>query len=74
MKQITALSREVRKVMKLTAEEIKQKRKEAGMTQEQLAHKLGVAVATIQRWEKGVHRPSPMAARQLWRALKKGKS
>lgn len=45
--------------------EIKQLRRELGLTQEQLAHKLGVTVKTVNRWEMGRAKPSPLALRQL---------
>ena len=41
--------------------EIKQLREKLGLTQEQLAHKLGVTVKTVNRWERGKSKPSPMA-------------
>jgi putative transcriptional regulator len=41
--------------------DIKTIRLENGLTQEKLAHLLGVTVATINRWEMGRHEPSPMA-------------
>jgi putative zinc finger/helix-turn-helix YgiT family protein len=37
----------------LTPEEIRQKRKELGLTQEELAERLSVAEATLSRWENG---------------------
>lgn len=54
----------------MTAEEIKQKRLDKGLTQEQLAHKLGVSVATVQRWEKEHHEPSPMAVKRIQKVLR----
>ena len=36
-----------------------------GWTQEQLAQRLKVSVATVARWEAGVHQPSPMALERL---------
>ena len=45
--------------------EIKQLREKLGLTQEQLAHKLGVTVKTVNRWERGKAKPSPMARRLL---------
>jgi putative transcriptional regulator len=36
-------------------------RKELGLTQQDFATKLGVALPTISRWENRVHRPSPLA-------------
>lgn len=40
-----------------TAERIKRARLRAGLTQEQLAQRVGVAHATVSRWERGVSRP-----------------
>ena len=40
----------------------------AGVTQEELARKIGVSFATVNRWENGHRRPSP-AARRLLRAF-----
>ncbi len=42
-------------------------RKKLGMTQEQLARELGVTVGTVNRWENGRFRPSPLALRGLER-------
>ena len=44
---------------------IKQLREELGLTQEQLAHKLGVTVKTVNRWERGKAKPSSLAAKAL---------
>lgn len=40
-----------------TAERIKQARLRAGLTQEQLAQRVGVASITASRWERGVNEP-----------------
>ncbi len=45
------------KVIKF-AENLKRMRVAAGMTQAQLAQKLGVDQRTVSAWEKGVARPS----------------
>jgi putative transcriptional regulator len=37
------------------------------LTQEQLAHELGVTFGTVNGWENGKHQPSPLAARELLR-------
>jgi len=37
------------------------------LTQEQLAHELGVTFGTVNSWESGRHRPSPLAAKLLLR-------
>ena len=36
-------------------------RKELGLTQQEFATKLGVALPTISRWENRVNNPSPLA-------------
>ena len=36
------------------AENVKQVRSQLKMTQEDLAHELGVSFATVNRWEKGI--------------------
>lgn len=40
-----------------TAERIKRARQNAGLTQEQLAHAVGVASITVSRWERELHEP-----------------
>ena len=50
---------------------IRSLRAEFGVTQEQLAAKLGVAFSTLSRWENGRGNPSPLAIKlieQLCRA------
>ena len=41
------------------ADDIKQLRKQLGLTQEQLGQKLGVAGRVVRRWEGKVHHPDP---------------
>lgn len=48
-----------------TAATMKQFRKAQGWTQQQLAVKLNVAVATVVRWEHGRSAPSNMALDKL---------
>ena len=43
------------------AENLKQVRNHLCLTQEQLAHKLGVSFATVNRWENGSYNPSRLA-------------
>ena len=43
------------------AEKIKQVRKQLKLSQEDLAHELGVSFATINRWENGNFNPSRLA-------------
>lgn len=40
-------------------------RHRTGLTQEQFAARLGVTFPTINRWENGRTKPSPLALRQL---------
>ena len=43
------------------AEELRQLRQQQGWSQEDLARKLGVSFATVNRWENGKTKPSKMA-------------
>ena len=43
---------------------LRELRERMGLTQEKLAPRLGVTLATINRWENGHTRPSPLALRQ----------
>jgi putative transcriptional regulator len=45
--------------------DIKALRKQLGMTQEELAQKLGVSWSTVQRWESNKGRPSNLALQRL---------
>jgi len=38
-------------------EEIRRRRRAMGMTQTDLAHSVGVGLATVSRWEQGLHDP-----------------
>ena len=49
---------------------IKELRKKLGLTQQELADKIGVARVTIARWETGQKKPSNLAKRQLVRLAK----
>ena len=49
----------------MTPAEIKTLREKLGLTQSQLANKIGVNQVTVNRWERGHKRPSPMALNQL---------
>ena len=53
--------------MKNPAKYVKMKRKKLGLTQIQFAKLLGVAFATINRWENGWNDPSPLALKELRR-------
>ena len=50
--------------------DIKSIRERLGLTQEQLANKLGVSWATVARWERGKGEPSPLAQKALEDFLK----
>jgi DNA-binding transcriptional regulator YiaG len=45
----------------MTGPEVRALRRDLGMTQEDLAHELGVTVSTVNRWENGHTRPSRLA-------------
>jgi len=45
---------------------VKEVRRQLGLSQEELAHELGVSFATINRWENGKTMPSKMA-RTVWK-------
>lgn len=51
------------------AEKIKCCRNSKGWTQEYLARQLGVSLNTVQRWELGKTKPSPLAAEKLQNIL-----
>lgn len=52
-------------VRTMTGPEVKALRQNLGMTQEDLAHELGVTVSTVNRWENGHTRPSRLATAGL---------
>jgi putative transcriptional regulator len=47
------------------ADKIRHCRIVKGWTQEQLARNIGVSLNTVQRWESGKTRPSPLAIEKL---------
>ena len=56
---------------------VKEVRRKLGLSQEELAHALGVSFATVNRWENGKTMPSKMA-KTVWkqfcqRQINKGK-
>ena len=53
----------------MTPKELLEMRKTLNLTQQQLAVKLGVAEVTVSRWERGQHRPSKLALKQLKRLV-----
>lgn len=44
---------------------IRELRSKLGLTQEQFAAKVGVTFSTVNRWESGKSKPSPLAMRQI---------
>lgn len=44
----------------MTAKQIQTARRRLNLTQEAFARILGVSYVTVNRWEKGKHRPSPV--------------
>jgi putative transcriptional regulator len=44
---------------------VKEVRRQLGLSQEELAHALGVSFATVNRWENGRTVPSKLAQRQF---------
>jgi len=47
------------------AQMVRELRGRLGLTQEKFAAKVGVAFPTINRWENGRARPSPLALKQI---------
>jgi len=47
------------------AKKIRDLRSKLGLTQEQFAAKVGVTFSTVNRWESGKSKPSPLAMRQI---------
>ena len=45
--------------------QIKSIRKQLGLSQEELAQKLGVSFTSVNRWENGQTKPSKLARRQI---------
>jgi len=45
--------------------DIKELRLKLGLSQEEFAHKLGVTLSTVNRWEKGHFKPSKLALKAL---------
>jgi DNA-binding transcriptional regulator YiaG len=44
---------------------VKTLRQRLGLTQEQFAHRIGVTFASVNRWESGQVKPSPMVRQKL---------
>jgi DNA-binding transcriptional regulator YiaG len=45
--------------------QVKEVRRQLGLSQEELAHALGVSFATVNRWENGKTTPSKLALKQF---------
>jgi len=56
--------------MKQIADKLRHCRVAKEWTQEQLARNIGVSLNTVQRWESGKTRPSPLAAEKLQELFK----
>ena len=50
---------------------VRELRKRTGLTQEKFAAKLGVTFPTINRWENGRTKPSPLAMQKIEELLRK---
>jgi predicted transcriptional regulator len=48
-----------------SADDIRKERQKLGLTLEETAHLLGVAVASLSRWERGVVEPSRLVLRGI---------
>jgi putative transcriptional regulator len=52
---------------------IKELRDKLGWSREKLASEIGVSFFTVQKWELGLNKPSPMAQRLIDALLREGK-
>lgn len=50
---------------------VRRLRTKLGLTQEELAHELGITVGTVNRWENGRFRPSKLARSTILEFAKK---
>ena len=55
------------------AEELKKLRQQQGWSQEDLARKIGVSFATVNRWETGKTKPSRLAQEKIKQVAYTGK-
>lgn len=55
------------------AESIKKLRNKMLLTQDELAKKIGVSFASVNRWENGEHEPTMKIKRELMKLMKKYK-
>jgi len=49
----------------MTGKEIREIRFKLGLTQAELAHKVGVTISSVKRWENNKQSPSPLAERAI---------
>ena len=54
----------------MTHTQIKQARKQLGLTQEQLADEIGASLASVRNWEQGRCKVNRVAAKQIGTMLK----
>ena len=50
----------------MEADNIRTLRQTMGLTQEEFAHRLGITVATVNRWENGHNSPTRLARKALY--------
>ena len=55
----------------MTPTEIKKIREKLGVTQEALSHLIGVSFQTVNRWERGISKPSRLAIEKIITLSKK---
>lgn len=51
---------------------LKEVRRKLKLTQEALAHRLGVSFTSVNRWENGQTQPSPLARKQIVELFESG--
>ncbi len=55
----------------MNGHDVKKVRLSLDLTQEEFAHRLGVTLCTVSRWENGKSSPSRLALKQIQRLSKK---
>ncbi|MFC1961958.1 helix-turn-helix transcriptional regulator, partial [Chloroflexota bacterium] len=60
-------------IMESLQDSLRELRRQMGLTQEELAHKIDVSLSTIQRWEKQGGRPTRLARRELSRIFREAR-
>ena len=61
----------MKKSHKWTGVEVEFLRRELGMTQQELAYKVGCAMMNVSRWERGLHKPNRWMCRELDRLARR---